>query len=147
MSAFIDLRRFAEFDFTVPKGISLIHVPLKVTAVDGVAKTIESVADLYDALGGADSVSLLITRDPETQRWNSYLRKPNRDGPADKALTDAIGIVAGMKAAVSVRLGGDALGTNGSSSITLRPDTNLVGVPLTPATPTPLAPLIRGDTS
>ena len=50
-----------EFDLSMPSGISLIHVPLKVTAVDGVAKTITSIADLYNALGGADTVSFLIT--------------------------------------------------------------------------------------
>ena len=120
----------SEFDLSVPKGISLIHVPLKVTAVDGVAKTIESVGDLYDALGGADTVSFLITRDPETQRWNSYLGAQNKGQSGDKVLTDDLGIVAHMKAPVSVRLGGDVLGTNGSSSITLHPGRNLVGVPL-----------------
>ena len=47
-----------------PSGISLMHVPLQVTAVDGVTQTIESVGDLYDALGGADTVNLLITHNP-----------------------------------------------------------------------------------
>ena len=35
-----------EYLWSIPAGISLIHVPLKVTAVDGVAKTITSIADL-----------------------------------------------------------------------------------------------------
>ena len=35
-----------------------------------------------------------------------------------------------MKTPVSLHLDGDALGSNGSSSITLHPGTNLVGVPL-----------------
>ena len=56
-----------------PSGISLIHVPLKVTAVDGVPKTIELVGDLYDALGGVNTVNLLITYDPAAQGWRSYL--------------------------------------------------------------------------
>ena len=115
---------------SVPKGISLIHVPLKVTAVDGVAQTIESVGDLYDALGGAATVSLLITYDPETGRWISYLHDGYRGRPGDKTLTDDLGIVASMKVAKSVLLSGDALGTNGRSSITLHPGINLVGVPL-----------------
>ena len=114
---------------SVPKGISLIHVPLKVTAVDGVAQTIESVGDLYDALGGAATVSLLITYDPETGRWISYLHDGYRGRPGDKTLTDDLGIVASMKVAKSVLLSGDALGTNGRSSITLHPGMNLVGVP------------------
>ena len=119
-----------QFDLSVPTGISLIHVPLKVTAVDGVEQTIESIADLYDALGGADTVSLIITYDPKTQRWHSYLGPQDKDKPANKALTDDLGIIASMKVPKSVLLSGDALGTNGRSSITLHPGTNLVGVPL-----------------
>ena len=42
-----------KYRLSIPTGISLIHVPLKVTAVGSVAKTIESVSDLYDALGGS----------------------------------------------------------------------------------------------
>ena len=119
-----------EFLWSVPVGISLIHVPLKVTTVDGVPKTIESVGDLYYALGGASTVNLLITYDPKTQRWNSYIGPQHQDKPANKALTDDLGIIASMKASASVRLSGDALGTNGRSSITLHPGINLVGVPL-----------------
>ena len=120
-----------EFDLSVPLGISLIHVPLKVTTVDGAAKTIESVGDLYDALGGSANVSILITHDPKTQRWIGYLGDRDKGKPAnDKALTDGLGIIASMKAPASIRLSGSPLGTNGSSSITLYPGTNLVGVPL-----------------
>ena len=119
-----------EYLLSVPAGISLIHVPLKVTDVDDVPKTITSVADLYDALGGADNVNLLITHDSTTQRWHSYLGNMNRGMVADPVLTNDKGIIAVMHNAVSIRLSGDALGTNGSSSITLHPGTNLVGLPL-----------------
>ena len=119
-----------EFDLSVPSGISLIHVPLKVTVVDGVPKTVESVGDLYDVLGGANTVSILITHDAKTQRWISYLGTRDKGKSSDKPLTDNLGIIAVMKNAKSVRLTGNALGTNGSSSITLHPGTNLVGVPL-----------------
>ena len=113
-----------------PSGISLMHVPLHVTAINGVPKTIESVGDLYNALGGADAVNLLITHDPETQVWHSYLGEPSRGTVADTILADHQGIIADMKTPVSLQLDGDALGSNGSSSITLHPGTNLVGVPL-----------------
>ena len=119
-----------EYELSVPTGISLIHVPLEVTAVDGATQTLESVADLYDALGGASKVSLLITLDPQAQRWVGYFGTGDRGSSADKVLTDDLGIIAVMTAAVSVQLSGDALGTNGSSSITLHPGMNLVGVPL-----------------
>ena len=55
------------FDLSVPSGVSLVHVPLAVTSVDGVADTIESVGDLYDALGGATTVKFLVTYDLEAQ--------------------------------------------------------------------------------
>ena len=119
-----------EYLWSIPAGISLIHVPLKVTVVDGVAKAITSISDLYDVLGGTDTVNLLGTQDPKTQRWFSYTGTPDKGTSADKVLTDDIGILANMKAPVSIRLSGDALGTNGHSSVTLHPGTNLVGLPL-----------------
>ena len=129
-----------EFDLSLPSGISLIHVPLKAVAVDGIAKAVESVGDLYDALGGANAVNLLITHDPETQLWRSYLGDSGRGSIADAVLTADLGIIAVMDKAVSVRLEGAGLGapilspSYGSArrreaSITLRPGANLVDVP------------------
>ena len=107
----------------------MINVPLKVTTVDGIEKTIQSVRDLYDALGGASSVNLLAT-DPTTQGWRSYVSVQDRGTSADTTSTDDKGIIAVMEAPASLRLGGDTLGTNGTSVITLHPGTNLVEVPL-----------------
>ena len=104
MVTFNAIAELLEFDLSVPSGISLIHVPLKVRAVDGVAGAIESVADLYNALGGADTVNLLITYDTDTQAWHSYLGNSSRGSTADKTLTNDTGIIASMKAPVSVRL-------------------------------------------
>ena len=67
-----------EFDLSLPSGISLIHVPLRVRTVDGEAQTIESVGDLYTALGGVDAVNWLITRDSESQDWDSYFGDSDR---------------------------------------------------------------------
>ena len=119
-----------EYLLSIPTGISLIHVPLKVTAVDGVARTIVSIADLYDALGGASTVNFLITYDPQTQEWRSYFGTFDRGTSSDVALTDDTGIIAGMIAPVSVRLSGSALGVTGNGTITLNPGLNLVGLPL-----------------
>ena len=118
------------FDLSVPAGISLIHVPLKVTRVDGAAHTIDSIADLYDALGGATTVNFLITHDSNTQGFLSYFGVSDKGTSADKGLTDDTGIIAGMKAPVAVRLQGNALGTNGSSTLTLNQGLNIVGMPL-----------------
>ena len=119
-----------EYVLFIPADISLIHVPLKVATVNGVEKTIESVGDLYDALGGADTVRFLTTRDSQAQEWHSYVGTSSTGTPADQELTDDMGIIASMKTPVSVHLTGAALGTNGSSSITLNPGHNLVGLPL-----------------
>ncbi len=119
-----------EFDLSLPSGISLIHVPLRVRTVDGMAGAIESVADLYNALGGVDTVNWLITYNSESQDWDSYFGDSDRGMVADRILTDYTGILASIKTSVSVRLGGDALGVDGSSTITLNPGLNLVGLPL-----------------
>ena len=119
-----------EYLLSIPTGISLIHVPLKVTAVGSVAKTIESVSDLYDALGGTSAVNFLITYDSRAQEWRSYFVPSDKDGPADVALTDDKGVIAGLRTPASVHLRGTALGTNGTSSITLNQGLNLVGLPL-----------------
>ena len=121
---------FIRYILSIPAGISLIHIPLKVTVVDEIEKTIESVGDVYDALGGASRVNFLITYDSTTQEWFSYFVPSDKDSSADAALTDDTGIIAGMKTPVSVQLRGDPLGTEGSSAITLNPGLNLVGLPL-----------------
>ena len=121
---------FLEFDLSLPAGLNLIHLPLKVRAVNGVPTSIESVADLYDALGGADTLNWLITHDSQTQIWYGYFGEADRGTVADSVLTDQTGILAGMKTPVSVRLGGDALGMDGMSVITLTPGLNLLGLPL-----------------
>ena len=123
-------RPMPNFRFFVPAGVSLLHVPLKVTEVDGAPEPIESVGDLYDALGGADAVNLLITHNPKTQEWQGYLNDSSRDALADVVLTVDRGIIVSMKTDVSIRLAGEPLGLNGNSLITLHPGTNLVGVPL-----------------
>ena len=119
-----------QFDLTVPSGTSLIHVPLKVRTVDGAARTIESIADLYDALGGADTVKLLITYNRVTHQWNSYLGDESSGGAADMVLTDDLGIIASLKMPVTVRIGGDEFGSDGMSTIRLIQGKNLVGLPL-----------------
>ena len=119
-----------EYFLSVPMGISLIHVPLKVNAVDSVAKALESVSDLHDALGGTSTVTFLITYDTQAREWRSYFVPSDKGGPADVRLTDDKGIITNLRTSVSLSLRGGALGTNGTSAITLNPGLNVVGLPL-----------------
>ena len=130
IETFNAVAKLLEFDLSLPSGISLIHVPLKVRTVDGGAQTIESVGDLYAALGGVDTVNWLITYDSESQSWRSYFGDSDRGSGTDKALTDDTGILASIKTPVSVRLGGDVLGMDSMSTITINQGLNLVGLPL-----------------
>ena len=119
-----------KYVLSVRAGISLIHVPLNVTAVNDTPKTITTIADLYDALGGASKVNFLIIYDPHTQAWRSYFSSSDRGSAADMALADDTAIVAGIKTPVILQLTGDALGTSGSGAIALYQGLNLVGLPL-----------------
>ena len=120
----------SEYTLTMPAGISLIHVPLKVTAVNRSPKTIESISDLYDVLGGAGTVNFLITYDSQVQEWRSYFGPSDKGTPADRVLTDDMGIIAGMIFPRTTHFSGNPLGTNGNSTITLNQGLNLVGLPL-----------------
>ena len=120
----------AEFELSLPAGISFIHVPVKVATVDSVATTIESISDLYNALGGTDTVNFLITYNARASEWYSYFGASDTGTLADTLLADETGIVAGMKAPASISLNGTPLGQNGYSTILLQPGLNLVGLPL-----------------
>ena len=126
-----------EYLLSVPAGISLIHVPLEVTTVDGMANNIISIADLYDVLGGNSAVNVLITYDSITEAWRSYASPLDRGGPADEVLTDDKGILSIMIRPVTVLLGGNAFGVlpvdsggDRKASVTLNQGLNLVGIPL-----------------
>ena len=134
-----------EFTLSVPSGTSLIHVPLRVTVVNGAAEAVKSVGDLYDALGGGKTVSLLTTRDSQTNQWNSYLGDVSRGTFADPSLTDDMGIMASMKKPVELRLAGDVLGDDGTHTISLQPGTNLFGIPLKDSRITQVSDLLMID--
>ena len=141
----IGLPALPEYTLSIPTGINLIHVPLKVTEVDGAAKTIESISDLYDALGGADTVNFLITYDSQAQEWRSYFVPADKGTAADRRLTDDMGIIVGLRTPVSVQLRGTALGTNGNSSINLDQGLNVVGLPLNDSRITRVSDLFELD--
>ena len=120
----------SEYTLRMPAGISLIHIPLRVTEVNGAAQTIGLISDLYDALGGVGVVNFLITYDTISQEWYSYFVPSDKGGPADSGLGDDMGIIVGLRASVSLDLSGNPLGTDGSSAINLHQGLNVVGLPL-----------------
>ncbi len=117
-----------QFTMSIPAGTSLIHVPLAVASVDGVATSLESVGDLFDALG--DAVNFLITHDAAGAKFDSYLGAASAGTDADRTLSEDLGIIAIMTDAAELVVEGDALGTDGVSAISLVAGLNLVGVPL-----------------
>ena len=104
-ATFNAIAELLQFDLSLSTGLNLIHLPLRVRAVDGMPATIESVSALYTALGGASTVNHLITYDSVTQEWLSYFGDADRGTTADRGLTDETGIIADMLSPTSVRLG------------------------------------------
>ena len=117
----------------IPAGLSLIHIPLEVVTVDGVSKSIVSLGDLYDALGGASTVNFLVSYDPVAQEWFAYFGEADRGGLGDRALTVDMAVLVGMLAPASIRLNGTPLVTDPHSTVTFYPGLNLVGLPLNDA--------------
>ncbi len=126
----LTIDHLAQFTLSIGAGTHLIHVPLDVTHIDGVAATIDTVGDLYKALDG--SVNFIISLGADGS-WNSYLGDASAGGAADAAIGADTGLIAVMSSAASLTLAGNALGTGGASAINLVAGNNLVGVPLDPA--------------
>ena len=117
-----------EFTLDIPMGRSMIHIPLDVEQVDGVDMEINTVRDLYNALG--DAVSY-ITTTGDGIKYDSYL---GDDAPGmafgDTMIGDDTGLIVSLSAPKSLHLKGEALGMDGSAALNLRKGVNLVGVPL-----------------
>ena len=128
---FSDLKPvLAEHLLALPKGLSLIHIPLAVTTVDGLARRITRIGDLYDALGGSN-VNFIATFDPAAQEWFPYFVDADRGGPGDRAVTDGMGILVDISVPVTVRLNGNPLLMGKKAgTVALYADLNLLGLPL-----------------
>ena len=119
-----------EYLLSLPAGLSLIHIPLKVGTVDGLAKRITTIGDLYDALGGS-IVNFIVTYDAAAQKWLAYFGDLDRGSPGDRALTADMGILVSMSRPVPVRLNGNPLlEDEEEGTIALYQGINLVGLPV-----------------
>jgi len=123
------VRPFLPFEFEVPIGISLIHLPLRVKFVNEQSREIGTVGDLYDALG-ENNVNFLITYHKKENSWVSYLGQENQGSRSDQPITPDLGIVAVMKQAVILDLLGDPLLVGNKAEIQLQRGLNLIGVPI-----------------
>ena len=98
-----------EFDLSLPSGAQLNprSVEGEEQLTEWKQQTVKSVGALYATLGGTDTVNLVNhSRFLQTQRL-AQLSSGTRitgDRSADRMLTDHTGILASMKAPVSVRL-------------------------------------------
>jgi hypothetical protein len=113
-----------------PEGIGFIHLPLKVTAVDGQPMAIQTISDLFDALGGPENVNFILTRDAAAGVWRSYLGDSSKGTPADRTLTDDLGMITVMYRPVTLHLTGEGLGTDGTGRLHLNRGINLIGLPI-----------------
>ena len=128
---FFDLKPPLEhFLLSMPAGLTLIHIPLNVSLVNGLPRPIRAVSDLYAALGGAGAVNFLVTYDTQAQQWFGYFDTRDTGSQADRELTADTGIIAGLSSPVSVSLSGLVLGTAGVSTVEFTPGVNVVGLPL-----------------
>ena len=117
------------FTLSIPAGTHAIHIPLAAKQVNGEDGTIETVGDVYNALG--DSVRFIISFIDGNAV--TYLGDESAGTMADAAINDDTGLVAVMKSAGTIELVGDALGTGGVSMVSIDVGNNLVGLPLKPA--------------
>ena len=117
------------FTLSIPAGTHAIHIPLTVVQINAEDSTIETVSDVYDALG--DAVNFIITLGADGS-WMSYLGDESAGTMSDAAIGDDTGLIAVMKKAKTLELAGNALGTGGESRIDIGLGNNLVGIPLNP---------------
>ena len=111
-----------QFDLTLHVGMNFIHIPLKVTSVDGQAASIETLEDLYKVLEG--KVNYLMVFDSDTQSWVNYFG----DRDADRVLRNYEGGIAFMNSGMTLRLTGEPLDT----SVHIRSGTDFIGIPQRP---------------
>ena len=118
------------FALSIPAGTHLIHIPLAVNQINGEDASIDTVGDLYNALG--DAVNYIITVGDDGG-WKTYLGDLSAGSAADAAIGDDTGLIVVMSDGKTLELVGDALGTDSASQINIDVGNNLVGLPLKPA--------------
>ena len=138
----IESARTPMFTLAIPAGAHAIHIPLAVRQINGEDAVLETVGDLYNALG--DAVSYIITVGDDGG-WKTYLGDISTGTVADAEIEDDTGLVVVMSDAKTLELVGDALGAGGASMINIDVGNNLVGLPLKPAAGLSMISDLLGD--
>jgi hypothetical protein len=113
-----------EFTLTVPEGLSMFHLPLRVNSVNGAPRTILRISELYDALGGSANVHWLITSSaPTPDAPNEF--EPFFGGAIDSIIEAETGIIAALRKEVPLNLVGYLL----DGPLRLNEGWNIVGIP------------------
>ncbi len=123
-------------NFDLHEGINFIHIPLKVTSVNGKPVSIETLGDLYDAL---TEVNYLVTFDHDTRRWRSY--HGNKD--ADRVLQGHEGVIAFMDKPMALQLAGESL----NATVPIHAGTNFIGIPRLPVASYAVSDLLLSNPS
>lgn len=113
-----------ELNLTVPGGLSMFHLPLRVNRVNGASQTILQISNLYDVLGGSANVHWLVTTTaPAPEQPNEF--KPFFEGANDSMIDAETGFIASVKRPVQLNLVGNLL----DGELRLHPGPNIIGIP------------------
>lgn len=117
------------FRLSVPAGPSLFHLPRVVTEVNGESRSITTVSDLFEVLGGKANVHWLITTPAPTRGgstgFQAFFQPSDIDIPANATIQPYTGILVHLTNPVEMDLAGDPV----EGALRLFPGPNLVGIP------------------
>lgn len=117
------------FRLSVPAGPSLFHLPRVVTEVNGESRSITTVSDLFEVLGGEANVHWLITTPSPTRggstQFQAFFQPSDIDIPANATIQPYTGILVLLRNPVELDLAGDPV----EGALRLFPGPNLVGIP------------------
>jgi len=115
---------FVEFTLSLSKGINMLSVPLDTTAVE---TPIKKVSDLVAVLG-KDDVSLIISYNVETQKFQSFIPGSTPyDAPTNVNIGPSTGLIVSMKNPKEITFRGNGWQPG---AVELNKGINLISIPL-----------------
>jgi len=119
------------YEVSFGKGLNMISLPLADATVQladgGFSETpITSLSTLFDALGGPDSVALIIYHDVAESKFNAFTNPNQAGSDVDIKIEGDTGLIVNMLEAKNVTFRGDAW----PGTLDLNKGMNLIGLPL-----------------